>query len=347
MASGFGRAVLIALIWFTGAHSHAWAQKGKERPTPEIKPMPPGYEEFKELLDAEHREAKQKKIRGLQDDVADLKRRLDSLIERQKQLPGLIENGKRVANELASKYGSGPAYHVDKKSVFYPEFKATHPLIVYDAMERVLEYEAELEESPARIVEARRALSKKEKELKTTLAGEAPLQSESVIDSEGSGELFGKGVKFDHLKTCGNGDPQFTTRLLFMPTGLGEQTFDFMGLTMACSGLTGGRRVEFQKVCNEFSGANPPMTARVQPWGVPTCWPNDRKWRPPKPGDNGWGLNGKPLTTVCYEAYYGRPATSDEQLETVALLKYTVRELHVECFYMKRTAMQRLLESRR
>lgn len=343
MASRFRTAFLITLVVFSGALSHAWAQDGKEHATPEIKPMPEGYKEFKALSDKHEAEKKQKKIRGLQNDIAEMKRRLDALGERERELPGLIRKAKLLANDLTSKYGSGPAFQIDKKSELYPKLKETHPLIVYDAVERVLDYEKELEELPARIDEARRALSENEKELKATLAGGLLAQSGAVIDAEGGGELFGKGVTSAHLKACGNGDPQFMMSIGFMTRGLGEQTFDFMGLTMECSGLTGGRRVDFQKVCNEYSGAKPPMTARVLPWGVPVCWPNDRKWRPPEKGETGWGLNGKPLTAVCYEAYYGRPATSEEQLETAALLKYTARDLHVECFYMKRADLQRLL----
>ncbi len=175
-------------------------------------------------------------------------------------------------------------------------------------------------------------------------SGFPPLKPEDIVDAEGNGEIFGQNVKYANLQECGNGDPEYSMRLPFgsMKRGLGEQTFDFMGLTMACPGLTGGKTVDFQEACNTFSGAAPPMTARLLPWGVPTCWPDNRKWGPPKLGEAGWGINSAPLTGVCYEAYFGRPPSRDEQLKIATLLKYMAQSLKVECFYMNREALMKI-----
>lgn len=222
-----------------------------------------------------------------------------------------------------------------------------------------LEYK--LEGLPERIEKANQALSEANEELKNAVLKETHPKLETddganktnkigaIINANGTGELFDKNVKYLNLKGCGNADPEFSMKfpVSSMRRGLAEYIYEYMGLTMSCPGLTGGKIVEFHKVCNEFNGANPPMTARVLPWGIPTCWPVGRKWRPPKRDEVGLGLNVAPLSGVCEEAYFGRPASREEQLETISLLKFTVKTLRIECFYIKRSALKRVLQDNR
>ena len=221
------------------------------------------------------------------------------------------------------------------------------------------EMQHELEGMPDRIKDAEKNLTDTLENLNiqtTSLPGmtgtpgsESAPSPDDVIDTKGTGELFGKGFKLEHLTGCGNGDPDLSMKFPLdrMKRGLGQQIFDFMGLDMPCPGLTGGKIVDFQKACNTFSGARPPMTARVLPWGLPTCWPNNRKWRPPKLGEAGWGINSVPLTGVCYQAYFGRPAKREDMAEMVPLLKFKLRALQVECFYVKRAALKQVLQAAR
>lgn len=230
--------------------------------------------------------------------------------------------------------------------------------------------ERELAGLPERIALAQELFSEVEQELnalferKQTQKEETPADSKQpeqkrtqelanvppaeTIDAQGTGKLFGKGIRSKHLEGCGNGDPQFMMKVPVetMRRGLGQQIFEYMGLDMPCPALTGGLRVDFQKACNEFSGAREPTTARVLPWGVPVCWPNSREWRPPKPGETGYGINNRTLSGVCYEAYLGRTADASDQWDLATLLKYKTRDLHVECFYVKRATLKKLLTRR-
>ncbi|MEM8796879.1 MAG: hypothetical protein AAGE61_15040 [Pseudomonadota bacterium] len=175
------------------------------------------------------------------------------------------------------------------------------------------------------------------------------LKPEEIIKAKKPGRLEGESVKYSNLQNCGNGDPDYMIRLPFsaMKRGLGGQTFDYMGLTMSCPGLENGVVISFDDVCNRFSGAKPPMEVRLLPNGLPICWKEGRKRWPPRDGEAGWGLNGKPLTGVCNEAYFGRPPSAEDLKEEkmTALLKYDAGALTVECFYIPTATLQALLKS--
>lgn len=383
-----------ALIFIAGLAGTGTFTQGQEKPKhslPEIKTAPPGYEDFRRQWS---RIQHNKDIRRLTGEVALRKGYLERLEKRHKQLLDNIKTKKRLI-ELINKglFGAKTELYWDKSSML-PWPKARYPLILHDYIEKWLpEYERaqlrrmeasgkktldyslydvwrwaipreeaalknmeeELAKLPEQIREARRSLSKAERELNTRIDSLAEKSGDAasggkkdIIDAGGTGELFGKPITYAQLEGCGNGDPKFTMTFppALMERGLGEQSYEYMGLSMPCASFAGGRRVEFQEACNRFSGARPPMTARVLPWGVPVCWPNSRKWRPPKRGEAGWGLNGKPLSSVCYEAHFGRPATPEEQRDIIPLLKFTVRSLHVECFYIKRATLERLVANR-
>ncbi|MEM9331673.1 MAG: hypothetical protein AAGA53_10125 [Pseudomonadota bacterium] len=176
------------------------------------------------------------------------------------------------------------------------------------------------------------------------------LGPEDVIEAKDKGRLLHKSVQYANLQGCGNADPDFMLKLppTSMKRGLGEQTFDYMGLTMSCPGLKNGKVVSFEEVCNQFSGSNPPMQARLLPNGLPICWQTGRAGWPPKDGEAGWGLNSNSLTGVCNQAYFGRPPNPNELKEEniTALLKYQVRSLEVECFYLPTNLLLWLLETK-
>ena len=232
-----------------------------------------------------------------------------------------------------------------KRDVLYDQFYPLHAQLV----------------SKREAIKALRAYSKLDRSYRTFLLGQSlnppkfPKNCRPghvkgigpVVDAGGTGELFAMNVKNLSLKGCGNGDPNFMMKLspAEMPRGLGEQIYQYMGLTMPCHGLTKGKVVDFLKVCNEFSDEQQaPMTVRLTPWGIPVCWKIGRKWRPPERDEVGWGLNSMPLEGVCDRAYHGRISHEEKMKRNiVSLLKYTVRTFKVECFYIKRDVLRRIL----
>jgi hypothetical protein len=166
-----------------------------------------------------------------------------------------------------------------------------------------------------------------------------PLKPEDIIDAGGTGELFGKNVKFANLKDCGNGDPKTALMPTAMAKGLDGRTWHRMGVSLPCLRLTGGKKVDFQAICQATSSTRKDIYARRS--GLPICWKSEGNLaRQDEELLDGWpGLNGLPLSGVCLDAYsdaIGRRLAYKEYSKLVMLVKYRLREKKVECFYMKR-----------
>jgi hypothetical protein len=176
------------------------------------------------------------------------------------------------------------------------------------------------------------------------------LEQNDIIDAGGTGELSGKGVKFASLQDCGNGDPKFMLLGLGSiqksradPAGLNGRGWDLMGVSMPCPGLTDGLKVSFDAVCGKSEG----QTVMVRSSGLPICWRKGGQASLARQSesdlDGHFGLKGATLNQVCYTAFETLGKGKFDPKILVPLIKYELKELDVECYYIKRDRLFRIL----
>lgn len=177
------------------------------------------------------------------------------------------------------------------------------------------------------------------------------LDPRDVVDAEGTGELGETPVKFANLKGCGHGDPAFALmgfddirKSTADPAGLDGAGWDHMGISLPCEGLTGGMVVSFAEVCAR--GGN--QTVMARPSGRPICWRVGGESSLARQGadtlNSHFGLGGASLTGACMQAYAARHGLpSFDHVGMAVLLKYQLQDQKVECFYLSRTSLMRLI----
>jgi hypothetical protein len=167
--------------------------------------------------------------------------------------------------------------------------------------------------------------------------------------------LFDFDVTPEHLLECGNGDPRYRilSREGVMKSGIDSEGlagrgWARMGISLPCPGLSGGKVVYFQPLC-ERSARGPGMKARVAPDGLPMCRDGGRGWPPDTSEMESRNcLRGLCLDAACLDDYAGPDASREKRRDVfankIAIVKFRTRELHVECFYMGRKRWMELMQ---
>ncbi len=160
-----------------------------------------------------------------------------------------------------------------------------------------------------------------------------PLRPEDIIDTDGTGDLTEKSVKFANLRDCG-GVLEDWRKISRDPDGLDGLGYELQGVSRLCPGLTGGKVMDFLAYCREVNSSFS-WTLKVTPSGRPICWYRSRS----EPEQISKLMLMDTLAStgfICLRAFRNDVGTKYEETKKyIFLSKYKIREAKVECFYMK------------
>ena len=162
------------------------------------------------------------------------------------------------------------------------------------------------------------------------------MRPEDIIDTDGTGNLTDKNVKYANLKDCGGANIDGWKKRIVDPNGLDGMGPETQGISRLCPGLTGGKTFELLAHCKKML----PDTDHSYTFtssGRPICtWPGDtdlpRTTLMPTVYTN---------SDVCWSAF--DKEIGGQNKKYVMLYKYKVKETRIECFYMKKCRLMEIL----
>ncbi len=171
---------------------------------------------------------------------------------------------------------------------------------------------------------------------------ETPVSVEENATGDSSGML--EGIHPGDLDGCGVGywkSKEDMIKAMRSPKGIRGLGWELMGIPKPCPKLGKGKIVQLQTICERFTDGDY-MT--LSPDGIPLCW--SKHAAPPATAGaymTHWGIRGLTLSSICMSEHFDEKPTIAQMQELVPIIRYNTGEMHVECFYMKRSAYEEVM----